>query len=193
MEIRMETQKTEQKPEQLSFAGLMAAIKRTELPVDKYLTSAFAAHSVGSFFAVGRTLTAFMFEKLHAMANLGDSLDNTKKQLFYRSLDSVPVPNASLISLPYMRGVHGLVGVASEFGELYKALQAKDRIGVGEEIGDMLYYLGLIADSNNLTLDECALMMIRKLEKRHGEAFSLTGSETRDVEAERAVMEEITK
>jgi len=146
---------------ELSFAGLMGAIRRTELPVEKYLTSAFAAHSVGSFFAIGRTLTAFMFEKLHAMANLGDSLDNTKKQLFYKQLDAVPQPpkvHADLITLPYMRSVHGLVGVASEFGELYKALQVKDRIGVGEELGDMLYYMGLIADSHNLSLEECALI-----------------------------------
>jgi len=174
----------------ISFPELMAAIKRTELPESSYKTNVFAAHSVGRFFAVGRTLTAFMFEKLQAMANLGNSLDSTKKQLFYRTNDIVPSPNGSLVTLPYMREIHGLIGVATEFGELHSALLATDRTNIGEEIGDILYYLGIIADANHLSLEDCAVAMIEKLKKRHGDKFSLKGSEARNIEEERAVLEE---
>lgn len=96
---------------------------------------------------------------------------------------------------------HAAEGCASEAGELLDAVKRVayygkelDRTNVIEECGDLLWYLAYAIRAVDGTFEEVMLANIAKLRKRYPEGtFSLALSESRDVVAERTVLEEFTK
>lgn len=71
---------------------------------------------------------------------------------------------------------HWIIGLATEAGELLDALKkAKfygnnlDKVNIQEELGDIMWYLALAADSLDLTLEEIMDSNIRKLKKRYND------------------------
>ena len=92
--------------------------------------------------------------------------------------------------------IHGVLGASSEVGEL--ADQVKrfmyygkplDTVNLCEEVGDVLWYLALIAKSSGFTLQQSAERNIAKLMVRFPGQFSNEAALVRDLLAERASLE----
>lgn len=97
------------------------------------------------------------------------------------------------------RITHGIIGVATEAGELVEALlEAKqgeaDFINMKEEIGDVHWYLSVLADACGLTTDQCLEAVIKKLKDkkkgRYADGFSSENAVDRNKEAERELLSE---
>jgi NTP pyrophosphatase (non-canonical NTP hydrolase) len=69
------------------------------------------------------------------------------------------VPNA-------YRQVHALLGLAGEWGEVMRCLPGQIA-EVRDELGDMLYYLTMLAHEHGLTLDEVMTRNVEKLRERY--------------------------
>lgn len=86
------------------------------------------------------------------------------------------------------QNVHAAVfGISGEFGEVADDLKKHffqghdlDIEHVAEEIGDVLWYIALLATSLNLSLDEIAIKNTEKLEKRYDGDFSTEKSVNRE-------------
>lgn len=101
---------------------------------------------------------------------------------------------ASLNPHRLIRLYHALVGLVDEVGEIAKALKKTvfygaplDRINLGEEAGDTLWYLALLLNALDLSMDEVAKQNIEKLKVRFPDKYSddLAKEENRDRAAER--------
>jgi NTP pyrophosphatase (non-canonical NTP hydrolase) len=86
---------------------------------------------------------------------------------------------------------HGALGLAGEAGECADLLKKVvyfghdlDRDKVRAELGDVLWYLAVLADACGLTLDEVAEANVAKLRKRYGDGFSEERSRGRLVAVE---------
>lgn len=79
--------------------------------------------------------------------------------------------------------LNGVMGAAGESGELVDLLKKElfhghpfDREHYIKECGDVLYYLALIAESLDTTLEEVAITNNKKLQERYPEGFSVDKS-----------------
>lgn len=91
---------------------------------------------------------------------------------------------------------HGAMGVSTEAGEILDVVKKHefygkpvDWVNVREEIGDVLWYLALLARASGTTLEACGELNIKKLEKRYPDKFTNERALSRDLEGERAVLE----
>ncbi len=133
-------------------------------------------------------------------------LDKIKKALFYgRELVGVERSDDHCNALPVWVGgtdaqgaaiIHGIIGAATEAGELLEALYASaidgkpfDRVNMGEEVGDVFWYFALLAKACNFTFDESQRVNIAKLRMRYGEKFSEFDANNRNLTAERSILE----
>jgi NTP pyrophosphatase (non-canonical NTP hydrolase) len=77
----------------------------------------------------------------------------------------------------------GLAGEAGEFANMIKKLTAHGhRIPIeklAEELGDVLWYVAEAASACNLSLNEIAVMNIKKLKNRYPDGFSEERSRNR--------------
>lgn len=95
--------------------------------------------------------------------------------------------------------VHGILGSATEVGELVEILldliegKPADRVNTIEEVGDMRWFLNRALRWADCTDLECEMTNIDKLHGRHGSAFDIFKDATRDLERERARLEAVTK
>ena len=95
--------------------------------------------------------------------------------------------------------LHGVIGVMTEAGELAEILDnfmvgfhagdtplssVVNKTHVMEEVGDIMWYLPLIANSCGFTLNEAAAANIRKLRKRYPDGFNHLAAQFRDLAAE---------
>lgn len=92
--------------------------------------------------------------------------------------------------------MHGTIGIATEAGELCEMLLAviredkrPDKVNAIEEIGDQMWYQSRVLKWAGVSFAQAQKINIDKLHGRHGESFSLTGDNNRDLEAERAKLE----
>lgn len=95
-----------------------------------------------------------------------------------------------------IRGLHAAIGCATESGELLDAFKKSvfygrplDRTNVIEEVGDLMWYIALMADELEFTFEECMDANVRKLRSRYPEKFEQDLSLNRDLVAERSVLE----
>lgn len=143
-----------------------------------------------------------------AMEALAD-LDAMKKTLFYgRALPpnfDAPTPATFSYSLPHMvdaadpdRGeviVHGVIGLATEAGELLEALDSAldgeqfDSVNMQEEVGDAFWYQAILAKAGGFSFDTCQRRNIAKLRKRFPDKFTEHDALNRDLFGERAILE----
>lgn len=92
---------------------------------------------------------------------------------------------------------HATLGIASEVGELAEALlysllngKSLDDVNVREEIGDKLWYIALALRACEGTFPDSFARNIAKLAERYPDKFTTELAENRNLDAERAVLEE---
>lgn len=140
-----------------------------------------------------------------------DRLDKVKKAIFYGKApagmdvadlreqfgrDRLSVADVHEDEAKAIAIVHGIIGKATEAGELLEALYASlfqgepmDAVNVLEEVGDGFWYDALLARACGFTFEEAQSVNIAKLRKRYGEKFSEYDAQNRNLSVERAVLE----
>lgn len=132
-----------------------------------------------------------------------NDLDLIKKGIFYGRDVALPehlvfddVDQPSNYFSPNI--IHGIIGIATEAGELVEALDKAvfggdgfDAINMSEEVGDVFWYQAILAREAGLTFDQIQRNNIAKLRKRFPEKFTEYDANNRDLEAERAILESI--
>lgn len=93
------------------------------------------------------------------------------------------------------RVFHGIVGLTTEAGELIVALQKGingdtiDAVNIMEELGDCSWYEAILHDALSLDPEVTLDVNIKKLSKRYPEKYSDYNADNRDLDAERAILE----
>ena len=91
--------------------------------------------------------------------------------------------------------IHGVIGIATEAGELLEALlnamngKSFDAVNMAEEVGDVQWYIALLAKHCGFTLEESQQINIAKLRMRFGDKFSEFDANNRNLKAERSILE----
>lgn len=90
---------------------------------------------------------------------------------------------------------HAADGMCTEAGEFKDAMKKYkfygrpiDRTNLIEELGDLMWYIGIACDVLDVSLDEVMEININKLKVRYGDKFSETKAENRDLEKEMKVI-----
>ena len=120
-------------------------------------------------------------------------LDHVKKQVFYNKFPSMfQDGNALEVDRRTQRLIHGILGIATEAGELVEALhkhlfqgEALDEVNLFEELGDVEWYEAILCDEFGFDEDHIKERNIAKLRKRFPDKFSEELAVNRDVEGER--------
>lgn len=94
------------------------------------------------------------------------------------------------------RLLHAGIGLSTEAGEFLDALKKHifygkplDKVNLAEEMGDMFWYMAIVADELGFKFEEVMERNITKLKARYGEKFSESKAEVRDLVAEREILE----
>lgn len=95
------------------------------------------------------------------------------------------------------RLLHAGIGLSTEAGEFLDALKKHifygkelDRVNLAEEMGDLFWYMAIISDELGVEFSDVMNRNITKLKARYGEKFSESAAENRDLDKERAILEE---
>lgn len=97
-----------------------------------------------------------------------------------------------------MQLIHAALGVTSEAGEVADAIKAnlvygkgRDTINIVEELGDLLWFVNLAAQTLEIPLSKVLEANLAKLGVRYDEGFSQAKALGRTKELERAAIEEV--
>ncbi len=92
---------------------------------------------------------------------------------------------------------HAVMGTVTEAGELMDAVKkakingrALDRVNLVEEVGDVMWYLALLADELGVSFEDIWEKNINKLRQRYPEKYSDEQSHLRDIATERKILED---
>lgn len=94
------------------------------------------------------------------------------------------------------RVFHGIIGVATESGELVSALQKAinghniDAVNVMEEMGDAFWYIAILHDTLKLNPSRTMITNVLKLAERFKDKYSDIEAEIRDLKSERDILEQ---
>ncbi len=95
-----------------------------------------------------------------------------------------------------IRILHAAMGVSTEAGELLDAVKKHvyygkplDRTNLFEEMGDMFWYLAILADCLGVDFEKAMEKNIEKLQIRYGSKFSEARAQKRSLDEERACLE----
>jgi len=137
-------------------------------------------------------------------------LDKVKKALFYGKPLGLPESEDNCAGFPIWIAnncrdedseraaniIHGIIGAATETGELLELLFATviegkpfDSVNLDEETGDAFWYFALLAKASGFTFEDAQRKNIAKLRKRYGEKFSEFDALNRNLSAERSILE----
>lgn len=101
------------------------------------------------------------------------------------------------LSTQRIRLLHGAMGLCTEAGEIQDLLKRTffygktfDPINLREELGDMLWYVALICNAMDWSLEQIMQQNLAKLQARYPEQFTDHHAVNRDLTAERAVLED---
>lgn len=103
--------------------------------------------------------------------------------------------DTSGLHAPNLRLLHGAVGIFGEAGEILEALEKQmlgkelDLVNVAEETGDVDWYKAIIHDETGVAEEMTRSMVIAKLRVRYPNKFDSDAATTRNLDAERAVLE----
>ncbi len=94
------------------------------------------------------------------------------------------------------RLLHAALGLQTESAEFSDALKkhvfygAKlDKVNLKEELGDIFWYMAIACDALGTTFEEEQARVINKLKTRYPDKFTEDKASTRDLDAERKVLE----
>lgn len=135
--------------------------------------------------------------KMLEFKKAADALDVMKKSMFY-GRENAYAHFENELTLEGMHtqklidAIHGIVGVATEAGELVEALSkpSLDEVNIKEEMGDILWYIAVLCKTMNCTFEEIMITNINKLKTRFPERFNETNALNRNLDAERKVLED---
>lgn len=95
-----------------------------------------------------------------------------------------------------MRLTHAAAGMTTETGEFFDALKKHifygkelDKVNLQEELGDLLWYVGLAMDILGISMDEVLTKNISKLRARYPEKFTEEHATNRNLDKERQILE----
>lgn len=95
-----------------------------------------------------------------------------------------------------IRLLHATVGVSTESGELLDALKKHiyygkdlDKTNLFEEVGDLFWYLAILADELGFDFEKVMAKNVEKLQARYGDAFSSDKAIKRDLTEERKILD----
>lgn len=95
-----------------------------------------------------------------------------------------------------VRLMHAMIGMATESGEIQDQLKkhifygkSLDKTNLVEELGDLMWYVGVMCSELDVGLDEVMEKNIAKLKARYGSKFTEAAALTRDLETERKILE----
>jgi NTP pyrophosphatase (non-canonical NTP hydrolase) len=122
----------------------------------------------------------------------GNSLDGIKRALFYGKAEpddhNIPLPIDPSCADLY----HGVLGIASEAGELLSALDGfmadelpeSFRSNMVEELGDLLWYIAMLSRWLNVPISDIMSRNISKLRTRYPQGFTEYAAVNRDLSSE---------
>jgi len=136
-----------------------------------------------------------------------NKLDQVKKSLFYgkdnnlisegqKDVSDLPDRMVMPIGAVARNVIHAIIGKATEAGELLEALRdcyngdVFDRINAIEEVGDGFWYDAILLDEMGASFSEAMRRNINKLKARFPDKFSSDNALVRNLEAERAILED---
>lgn len=96
------------------------------------------------------------------------------------------------------RVFHGIIGIATEAGELVAALQKAiagdgiDAVNIGEEIGDIQWYIAILCHALKQDPRLILNVNIRKLVERFKDKYNDASAELRNLDLEREILETLT-
>lgn len=97
-----------------------------------------------------------------------------------------------------IRLLHAAIGLATEAGEALDAMKkhlfygkALDKVNLKEEMGDLFWYLAIMADALQIDFSDIMERNIEKLKARYGNKFCDNKAINRDLSTERAILENI--
>ncbi|HEY9886099.1 MAG TPA: nucleoside triphosphate pyrophosphohydrolase family protein [Vampirovibrionales bacterium] len=95
-----------------------------------------------------------------------------------------------------IRLLHSAIGVSTEAGELLDALKKHlyygkplDKVNLEEEMGDLFWYLAIMANALDVDFAEIMDRNIAKLKARYGEKFDNQKATKRNLDTERQILE----
>lgn len=156
-----------------------------------------------------KALEAFLLD-MQTQSILSSELDEAKKYFYYgkqsylESLNEIEFESGELVektkerlqSKQMVDLVHGIVGIITESGELLENLITSikenkeiDNVNLIEEMGDIFWYMALMANSINTNFEKIQLTNINKLKKRYPYGFTDYDALNRDLTSERKNLE----
>ena len=95
-----------------------------------------------------------------------------------------------------IRLLHSAIGLVTEAGEIQDALKKHifygrtlDKVNLEEELGDLFWYMAVMADTLGISFEQVMEKNIRKLKSRYGEKFTEERAIKRDLDTERQILE----
>lgn len=102
-----------------------------------------------------------------------------------------------LQNLNTVKLLHGVMGIVTESGELMDALKKHliygkplDLVNIQEECGDLFWYIALIAHTVGFSFESTFDQNVEKLRARYPNKFTEHDALYRDLDKERAILEE---
>ena len=154
----------------------------------------------------------YFIETVNEAIKIANKLDKIKKTLFYgKDNNLISEGQTNLKNFPdYIAGmynvdveriviidlIHGILGKFTEAGELLEALKEAyngnglDLVNINEEIGDGFWYDAILLNRTDSTFEEVQQRIIRKLRARYPDKFADELAVSRNLTAERAILED---
>ena len=124
--------------------------------------------------------------------NIASKIDTLKRAIIYHGVpvDGQPFVNLTQQQAEFLHSIMGLVTEVAEIAdELGPELAVKDVNHFKEELGDCRWYEAIFLRHLNLTAEEVQAANIRKLARRYPDKFTSFAALNRNLDAERASLE----
>ena len=121
--------------------------------------------------------------------------DFIKACVMREARDTQPIKDR-LQSTENVRLLHAMIGMVTEAGEIQDQMKKAifygksiDKVNLVEELGDVMWYIAIAADTLGVSLEEIMAKNNEKLEARYGKVFTETAALNRNLDAEREILE----
>jgi NTP pyrophosphatase (non-canonical NTP hydrolase) len=179
-------------------------------PTPKFDYVALATNTLSTHYHADKVPIQQLIDRLQEVAEACATLDRVKKALFYGKTEMqgrVEIGKAHLEKIDSLLPeeesrnrvhdlIHGIVGIATEAGELAEALMQAlrdgtpiDLVNIVEEIGDTKWYMAVLATVVPFKWGDDERLNIAKLTSRYPEGFGKDAAVIRDLEKERQILE----